>query len=220
MATLLHIVSNIKVSLETVLTRKDWFVEQLNQNHYFAPIFTSLDIEIEKINNNDWRYELPMIWCYETDRAIPDPDNNSYIIFESPSSTFYIVVYEESLVLATGYKLSQLYYNSSFDDFARMPFDYEEFNQKVANFRKSIFSIVSIFGGSELIYLSDGSCSRLFNFLTKIEEGESYQEVKEQMLADNLPIVRDYSLLNTKDLNYKNIKEYVFDDLDGVENRE
>lgn len=217
MATLLHIVSNIRVSLETVLTRKDWFVEQLNQNHYFAPIFTGLDID--KVNNQDWRYKLSMIWCCETDRAIPDPDNESYIIFESPSSTFYIVVYKESLVLATDYKYSQLYYNSSFDDFANIPFDYEEFNQKVANFRKSILSIISIFGGSEIIYLSDGSCSRLFNFLTKIEEGVSYQEVKKQMLADNLPIVRDYSLLNTKDLDYKNIKEYVFDDLDGLVNR-
>lgn len=216
MSTLLYIVSNIKVSLEKVLTRKDWFVEQLNQNYYYAPIFTGFDIELEKINNNDWGYELPMTWCFETDKAIPDTDIPDHIIFESPSSSFYIIAYNESLVLATGYKLSQLYYDSTFDDFVEIPFDYEDFNQKVANFRKSIYSVLSIFGGTEIIYLSDGSCGRLFNYLTKIEEGESYQKVKKQMFAEGLPIVRDYSLLNTKGLDYKDVKEYVFDDFDGI----
>ncbi len=120
------------------------------------------------------------------------------MIYYSSPFVFCVTVFPNCLILSTIYKYRFLYEDEKPDFFQK--------------FRKDIFDIINIFGGTEILYLADNCCDKLGNYLeSKVWEGVSYNDVKKDMISKNLPFVSDYSKLKLKDLSYSNITEIVFD---------
>ncbi|AMC11923.1 hypothetical protein Lupro_11885 [Lutibacter profundi] len=206
MSTSLFIISNIKTSKEEVELRKDEYLKKLKNLNLEHTSVLSADNTFVK-SEGDWEYEYPMIYNEKTDSQILDPDNPELIYFTSPF-VFDVAIFEESLVLATIYKYRYLYEDSKINFI-------DNFNK----FRKNIFDIISIFGGTEIIYLADNGCNKLSSYFElKVLEGVSYNQVKNEMLHDGTAIERDYMKLKIDTLSYGNITEYIFDDFSDFKN--
>ncbi len=205
MSTSLYIISNIKTSKKEVDLKKEKYLKKLKDlelKHTSYPKYNKKgDFEGFIKCEGDWEYEYPMIYDDETDKMIIGEEFGELLHFSSPF-VFGVTVYEESLVLSTIYKYRYLY-----EDSKKLFID--EFNE----FRKNIFDIISIFGGTEIIYLADNGCNKLSSYLElKIWEGIGYNDVKKEMLNDGTDIERDYMKLKFENLSYGNITEYIFDD--------
>ena len=84
-------------------------------------------------------------------------------------------------------------------------------------FRAKIHKIISIFGGTEVIYLADNGCDKLAHFLEiMVWKGVSYEVIKKEMQKTNLPFINDYYSLKIETLSYRNITEFVCDDFLGL----
>lgn len=130
-------------------------------------------------------------------KTIPDIEAKELISFDSPF-VFNIRVYENCIELITIYKYRFLYEDEKTD--------------YLNEFRKNVYDIISIFGGTEIIYLADNACDKLAEYLEcQVWEGVSYQDIKKDILNKELPFVSDYDSLKLNNLNYRNIKEIVFD---------
>ncbi len=199
MATDLYIISNIKTNKEEVLANKDIYLQklkELNLEHITV-------IGVGKLKG-DWKYELPLIYDEESDKLIPNKESLELIYFSSPF-VFSVYVYENCLELSTIYKYRFLYEDEYRDlDFVKA---------NLLEFRKNIFDIITIFGGTEIIYLADNGCNKLSNYLELwVWEGKSYFDVKQDMIDNKIPFRKDYQNLKLNDLSYNNIKEIIFDD--------
>jgi hypothetical protein len=199
MATDLYIISNIKTNKEEVLANKDIYLQklkELNLEHITV-------IGVGKLTG-DWKYELPLIYDEESDKLIPNKESLELIYFSSPF-VFSVYVYENCLELSTIYKYRFLYEDEYRDlDFVKA---------NLLEFRKNIFDIITIFGGTEIIYLADNGCNKLSNYLELwVWEGKSYFDVKQDMIDNKIPFRKDYQNLKLNDLSYNNIKEIIFDD--------
>lgn len=194
MATDLHIISNCRsFTKNSIEEHKDEFLAKLK--------VLKLDhitvIDSGKLTG-DWEYEFPKIYCKKQDRVILDTEAKELISFDSPF-VFNIRVYGNCIELITIYKYRFLYEDEKTD--------------YINEFRKNIYDIISIFGGTEIIYLADNACDKLAEYLEcQVWEGVSYQDIKKDMLNKELPFVSDYNSLKLDDINYSNIKEIVFDD--------
>ncbi|MCL6218592.1 hypothetical protein [Zunongwangia pacifica] len=199
MATDLHIVSNSrsfsKVQIEQL---KDEILEKLKSLN-LEPIVV---IGVGKLEG-DWSYEFPEYYNAELDLFEPDENAQELISFNSPF-VFNIRVYENCIELITIYKYRFLYEDEKIDNF----------NQ----FRKNIYDIISIFGGTEIIYLADNSCNKLSDYLELRlwEQGASYEDIKQEIINKELPFVSDYGRLKLNNLNYRSIKEVVFDEFKDI----
>ncbi|MEZ4801138.1 MAG: hypothetical protein R2797_00080 [Gelidibacter sp.] len=200
MATDLYIISNIETSKDEVLSNKDNYLmrlKALDLSHTYYPSLVD-DREVWFKSEGDWEYELPTIYDDITDTLIPDGEAKEIISFESPF-VFSIRVYPDCLELTTIYKYRYLYEGG----------DYDALN----DFRKNVYDIISIFGGTEIIYLADNGCDKLSRYLElEVWEGASYQSIKKDMLDKGLKFVSDYKTLKLDNLTYSNINEIVYDD--------
>lgn len=195
MATDLYIISDVKTTEKEVLKKKDSYLQKLKDLNLEHTSLITADSSFLK-SEGDWEYEFPEL--YDTKSSLLfDNGIGEIISFFSPF-VFNITVYPNCIVLSTTYKYRFLYEDEKPDFFQK--------------FRKDVFDIINIFGGAEIIYLADNGCDKLGTYLeTKIWEGVSYNEVKKNMIASNLPFVSDYKKLKLKDLSYGNITEVVFD---------
>lgn len=199
MATDLYIISNIKTNKAELLSKKDIYLQKLK------------DLNLEHVTVigagklfGDWKYEFPLLYDEDSDKLIPDEESPQLIRFSSPF-VFSVTVYENCLELSTIYKYRFLY-----EDEYR---DSEEAKANLLDFRKNIFDIITIFGGTEIIYLADNGCNKLGAYLELwVWEGKSYFDVKQDMIDNKIPFRKDYQNLKLNDLNYNNIKEIIFDD--------
>jgi hypothetical protein len=91
---------------------------------------------------------------------------------------------------------------------------YENYNLDwFAKFRKHIFDIVTICGGTEIIYLADHSARRLCHYLeAKALENIHYETIKSEMIEEFGNPVTDYKLLDLEGLSYDSINEFFLDD--------
>ena len=127
-----------------------------------------------------------------------DEDDVELISFDGPFE-FYIRLYENCLELVSFYNYRLLYETPNI-------YFFDEFRAK-------IHKIISIFGGTEVIYLADNGCDKLAYFLEiMVWEGVSYEAIKKEMQKTNLPFINDYDSLKIENLSYKNITEFVYDD--------
>ncbi len=84
-------------------------------------------------------------------------------------------------------------------------------------FRNELFQIVTIVGGTEVIWLADNSCDKVGGYLEGMaEEGEPYEKIKKKMIKEMGKPVTDYSLLNYDKLDYRNINEFFLDDFNDL----
>lgn len=194
MATDLHIISNCRsFTKNTIEKNKDEFLAKLK-----ALKLDHITIIGSGKLTGDWEYEFPEIYCEKQDKVIPDIDAKELISYNSPF-VFNIRVYENCVELITIYKYRFLYEDEKTD--------------YLNEFRKNVYDIISIFGGTEIIYLADNGCDKLGKYLElQVWEGVSYYEIKKDMISKGLPFVSDYYSLKLNNLNYINIKEIVFDD--------
>lgn len=202
MATDLYLISNIETRKEDVLDNKDIYLQKLKE------------LKLEHTSNfrdgkykqceGDWEYEFPYTYDEVLDTIISDEDTTELIYYSSPF-VFSIRVYENCLELTTIYKYRYLYE----DEYKHLDIAKEN----LLEFRRNIFDIISIFGGTEIIYLADNACDKIATYLECWAwEGKSYDEIKQDMIAKNLPFRSDYENLKLNDLSYRNITEIIFDD--------
>lgn len=200
MATGLYIISNIETSKEVIIAKKDNYLMQLkalglSQTYYLRIID---DREVWLKSEGDWEYEFPTAYDDQTDSIIPDTETEEIISFDSPF-VFSIRVYPNCLELTTIYRYRYLYEDGNYD--------------ALNDFRRNVYDIISIFGGTEIIYLADCGCDKLSSYLElQVWEGISYQTIKKDMVDKGLKFVSDYTTLQHDNLSYANITEIVFDE--------
>ena len=207
MATDLYLISNITNSKEEVLANKEFYVEELKKLKLeHTSVFRGG--RYEKCEG-DWEYELPNQNDEPLDlEQFPETIEKELLSFNSPF-IFNIRVYENCLELMSIYRYRYLY-----EDEYRGSDIYEK---NLLNFRKNILDIITIFGGTEIIYLADNACDKLSDYLESMAwEGIPYTEIKQKMMLDNIPFVNDYNTLKLENLKYSKITEYVFDDFKDI----
>ena len=227
MSTLLYVLSDISVSTVDILNRKAWYLQQLKNLLTDTEMYPRYDDSDPYLHSYYWKDE----YCEQGYYTLPSKNSSkedfiftgNELISFSTWLPWQVDVYDNCILLSGDNKYSFLYTDFSGEEscftFFDFEFDYEEFHQEVWLFRKRIFDIISIFGGTEVVFLSDGSCRNLHNYLCLVEEeGASFSEVKKLMKKDGLPLVKDYSLLDYNKLRYDNITEYVYDDFSDFKN--
>ena len=207
MATDLYLISNISNNKEDVLAKKEFYLKKLKK----LKLVHISDFRDGKYREREgeWEYELPNQYDEPEDlEQFPEMVEKELLSFNSPF-VFNIRVYENCLELTTIYKYRYLY-----EDEYRGSGMYEE---SLLEFRKNIFDIITVFGGTEIIYLADNACDKLSTYLElMVWEGVSYSEIKQKMLLDDIPFVNDYNTLKLENLRYSKITEYVFDDFKDI----
>jgi hypothetical protein len=137
-------------------------------------------------------------WGYYRDGC----DDFSFIHFDGPCC-YFMDLYLNAGKIYTIYRYSLLYQGKSF--------------YWVDDFRKELFNIVKIMGGSEIIYLADNGCDKLNGYLCMLEDyNMSYEEIKEKMIQELGNPITDYKQLDYKRLDYKHITEFVLDDFSDL----
>lgn len=202
MGTILHAISNIQISKADILAKKEDYLKQLKAlklEHTLTPTHYSNGAFKEYVTDEgDWEYELPKKYNRVTDNLEPDHDNKEVIYFDSPF-VFQIGIYESCLEITTIYRYNYLYSIGKTD--------------ALNAFRKNVYDIISIFGGTEIIYLADNSSDVLSEYLcNQVWEGTSYLEIKNDILKKDISLVADYKKLNAETLTYSKTKEIVFDE--------
>lgn len=86
-------------------------------------------------------------------------------------------------------------------------------------FRKSVFDLVQIMGGTEVIYVADNACDKLSEYVGMAWENTAYEQIKERMILELGIPVTDYSQLDVSKLDYRQITEFVFDDFGDLKIR-
>lgn len=205
MATDLYIISNIKTSKEEVVRNKDVYLEKLKA-------LKLEHISIRQPDNSSIKLEGD--WKYEFDEDIYDEEElkelgcKELIYYKSPF-VYNLSIFECCLEISTIYKYIDLY-----DWITR---DGGYYN---GDFRKEVFKIISVFGGTEVIYLADNACDKLSTYLEcRVWEGVSYNDVKSEMQQDGVLFSNDFSKLHYHNLNYSNITKYLFDDFSDLKSK-
>lgn len=143
-------------------------------------------------------------WRVE-DEVDDGEDHTPEMHFESPYIMSFCVK-EHIGIVPFIYKYRHLY------DMATHP-DY------IQDFRKQLYDLISIFGGTEVCFLADNACHVLSSLLElEAYENTSYSDIKQTLIKELGNPVTDYATLKREHLNYKNITEFVFDDFASFKN--
>lgn len=190
MATSLYLITNSKLTGKE--KQDDWnrIVRELNQLKMNTTSYVNGKNEIIK-EYGSWTYNI------EEDEDIP-----FNVAFGGP---FHIQpkLYSNIGVIYTIYKYRFLYEIYGFDSFT--------------SFRRDLYNIVNIIGGTEVIYLADNSCDKLSLYLECMAwENVPYEVIKAKMLQEFGQPVTDYAKLNYDTLTYSEIKEFFLDDFSDL----
>lgn len=140
------------------------------------------------IDQADWEY------------SICDFNNRLRIEFES-GTRFAPVVYNSISEISTILKINVLYDNFKLDWFQ--------------DFRKELFSIVQILGGTEILYMADNG-HPLDEIYDKVgEDGVTYQDIKAMLQEQFGPPITDYSKLSLDD-SHSIPREYFLDEFNDL----
>ena len=195
MATSLYLITNSKLTGKE--TQKDWerIVGKLDQLKMDTTSYVNAQNEIVK-EYGSWSYDIE----HEEEYLTFNVD------FVGP---FHIQprLYSNIGVIYTIYKYSLLYEIYGCDWFG--------------SFRKNLYNIVKIIGGTEVIYLADNTCDKLSTYLECMAwENVPYEDIKEKMLQEFGQPLTDYSKLNYDTLTYAKIDEFFLDDFNDLKMKE
>lgn len=148
------------------------------------------------MDNNNNIIKAEGTWEYEI--MEPEYDIPFYIEFSGPF-TIQPDFYSNLGILHTIYKYDLIYTALEIDWFAK--------------FRKDLFEIVKVMGGTEIIYLADNACDKLGRYYEGMAIGDiPYETIKAKMIEElGLPVT-DYAKLDYDKLDYRNITEFFLDD--------
>jgi len=190
MSTSLYLITNTKLTGNE--TKKDWdlILEKLKQLNFETTSYTNANFETIK-ETGDWRYE------FDGNEADGFP---FHVEFLGPFA-FFPSIYSNIGVIDTIYRYSVLY------DFVYYGLDWFD------SYRKNLYEIVKIMGGTEVIYLADNICVKLSYYLDCMAlENVAYEEIKQKMIEEmGLPIT-DYTKLNRQTFSYETVNEFFLDD--------
>ncbi len=168
-------------------TNKDWdqILEKLK----------SLNLEKTLKVENDELIRMKGQWSYSFNI---DPEFSFLVDFDGPYQ-FNPLIYSNIGVISTNLNYSILYHAhklGSFDEY-----------------RKRLYSIVQVFGGTEVIFLAYENCDQLSHILEDMAlQNVPYEEIKEKMILEFGNPLTDYSKLDSDKLNFDNITEFILDD--------
>jgi hypothetical protein len=186
MGTSLYLITNSKLTGNE--TQKDWdsILDALKKLNLEKCSYINENKEIIK-ETGEWYYQ------------ILDEEEMPYnICFEGPFN-YWPDLYGNIGIISTIYRYSLLYKIYSYDWFE--------------TFRKDLFNIVKIMGGTEVIYLADNGCDKLATYLECMAwENMPYKEIKQKMIEQFGQPITEYSKLNVEALSYESIKEFFLDD--------
>jgi len=189
MATSLYLITNSKLTGNE--TQSDWnrIVNELQQLNMDTTSYFEKGRLVKE--TGDWNYK------------IEEEGNNLFNVdFEGP---FHIQpkLLSNIGVIYTIYKYRLLYEIYGFDWFN--------------SFRKDLYNIVKIIGGTEVIYLADNCCDKLESYLVTAEEyNVPYEDIKQKMIEEFGQPITDYSKLNFDKLDYSKIDEFFCDNFSDL----
>ena len=191
MATSLYLITNSKLTGKE--TQKDWerIVGKLDQLKMDTTSYVNAQNEIVKEYGS---------WSYDIEHEEEDLTFNVDLV-----GPFHIQprLYSNIGVIYTIYKYTLLYEIYGCDWFG--------------SFRKNLYNIVKIIGGTEVIYLADNACDKLSTYLECMAwENVPYEDIKEKMLQEFGQPLTDYSKLNYNTLTYAKIDEFFLDDFNDL----
>ncbi len=191
MATGLYLITNSKLTGKE--TQKDWerIVGKLDQLKMDTTSYVNAQNEIVKEYGS---------WSYDIEHEEEDLTFNVDLV-----GPFHIQprLYSNIGVIYTIYKYTLLYEIYGCDWFG--------------SFRKNLYNIVKIIGGTEVIYLADNACDKLSTYLECMAwENVPYEDIKEKMLQEFGQPLTDYSKLNYNTLTYAKIDEFFLDDFNDL----
>lgn len=195
MATSLYLITNSKLTVKEIQKDLDRIVNELNELQMDTTSCINANNEIIK-EYGSWKYEI-------------EQEEEDYPFNVDFSGPYHIqpILYSNIGVIYTIYRYRLLYEIYSFDWFA--------------SFRKDLYNIVKIIGGTEVIYLADNACDKLSTYLECMAwENVPYYEIKEKMLQEFGQPVTDYSKLNFNTLTYSKIEEFFLDDFNDIKTDE
>ncbi len=168
-------------------TEKDW--DQILEKLKSLNLEKTLRVENDELirMKGDWSYSINV-----------DPELSFLVDFEGPFQ-FNPLIYSNIGVIGTFLNYSILYHTQKLS----------LFNE----YRRRLYDIVRIFGGTEVIFLAYEECDQLSHILDKMAlQNVPYEEIKEKMILEFGNPVTDYSKLDSKKLNFGNITEFILDD--------
>ncbi|RKF04557.1 hypothetical protein C8N26_1229 [Tenacibaculum lutimaris] len=194
MSTSLYAISNItlskKVNVE-FLNAKIQELKALNWKFINSLFINENGEETSIQNNEDWHYE------------VINEDGFLEVDFTG-SFCFTITLMPNIAFVSTIYKYRMLY-------------ELNEHQDILENFRVNLYNLITIFGGTEVIFLADNATNKLNNYLELMAwENVPYNDIKNKMINEFGQPIIDYSLLDYSKLSYSNINEFVLDDLSNV----
>ncbi|MFC5195901.1 hypothetical protein ACFPH8_11215 [Bizionia hallyeonensis] len=153
------------------------------------------------LDTGNWTYNLPSTYDKETDSWLPDSDYPEIIYFDSPFA-FSVGVYSSCLKVSTIYRYGFLYKLQDLDS--------------LRDFRQTLFNIISIFGGTEVLYLTDQGNAVLSDYLCNwVEEGASYASVKQDVICKGIPLLTEYTDLD-ENRSLRASSEIILDDFQDL----
>ena len=168
-------------------TEKDW--DQILEKLKSLNLEKTLRVENDELirMKGDWSYSINV-----------NPELSFLVDFEGPFQ-FNPLIYSNIGVIGTFLNYSILYHTQKLS----------LFNE----YRRRLYDIVRIFGGTEVIFLAYEECDQLSHILDKMAlQNVPYEEIKEKMILEFGNPVTDYSKLDSKKLNFGNITEFILDD--------
>jgi len=172
-------------------TKKDW--DQILEKLKSLNLEKTLTVENDELirMKGDWSYSINV-----------DPELSFLVDFEGPFQ-FNPLIFSNIGVIGTNLNYSILYHAHKLGSFKE--------------YRRRLYDIVRIFGGTEVIFLAYEECDQLSHILDKMAfENTPYEEIKEKMILEFGNPVTDYLKLEYEKLNFGNITEFILDDFSDL----
>jgi hypothetical protein len=184
MGTDLYAITNSKLTGKE--TKADW--DRILDALKALKLETTSIVGVDEIikEEGDWEYEI-------------DPYDEFFNVYYHGPFVNLPNLYSDIGVISSIYSYSSLYKLHELD--------------WLDEWRKRLYDIVNIMGGSEIIYLADNGRNKLCKYLELMAwENVPYEEIKQKMIAEFGPPVTDYKSLDYTKLDYSNITEFFLDD--------
>ncbi|NDV97386.1 hypothetical protein D0T84_21155 [Dysgonomonas sp. 521] len=190
MGTSLYAITNSKLTGEETDIYFDAVLEK----------FRGLNLSKSYFNAGGKRIEDDTEYCYYKDIYDYYP-----IDFASPSS-YYFSLYKNIGIIGTIYRYHLLYNADFYSD-----------DGWYVTFRKDIYNIIQVMGGTEIIFLADnGYTDGLSYYLECLAwEDTPYEIIKEKMITALIKpqlFSEHYKKMRNKSIDHSSISEFIWDD--------
>jgi hypothetical protein len=172
-------------------SEKDWnlILDKLKSINLEKTLTVENDELIRK--NCEWSYDMNI-----------DPEYTFLVDFNGPFQ-FNPIIFSNIGIICTNLNYGILYHSQELSTFNA--------------YRRYLYDVVRVFGGTEVIFLAYEGCDQLSNILDKLAfDNVPYEVIKEEMILRFGNPVTDYNKLDADKLNFENITEFILDDFSDL----